>query len=58
MKQLFIKNLLGKSFLCRYTVLSQAGLRHASSEVHKPIKKILVANRGKEYTFCCKVLID
>lgn len=56
MKQLFISSLLGRSFLCRCTILNQTRLRNASTEVHKPIKKILVANRGKVFIFCKNVI--
>lgn len=46
MQQFFVRSILGKYFICRSIAFSQARFSHESSEVHKPIKKILVANRG------------
>lgn len=47
MHQFFIRSVLGKSYICRSVAISQLKFRHGSSEVHRPIKKILVANRGE-----------
>ncbi|XP_015913705.1 pyruvate carboxylase, mitochondrial [Parasteatoda tepidariorum] len=48
MKQFLIRTSIGKSYLWRSLVYQQARQGHATSqEVHKPIKKILVANRGE-----------
>ncbi|GIY92426.1 pyruvate carboxylase, mitochondrial, partial [Caerostris extrusa] len=48
MQQFYVRSSLGKSFLWRSLVYQQIRSRHSTGqEVHKPIKKILVANRGE-----------